>query len=131
MDKKKEIVDFADIKLLVDHFYGKVREDALLAPVFNERIKDKWPEHLSKMYRFWETVLLGNHTYQGSPFTPHANLPVERKHFDRWIELFYKTIDDYFAGGAAEEAKWRAGKMAEMFHYKIEYYRNSDSKPIL
>jgi len=131
MDKKKEIVDFADIKLLVDYFYGKVREDALLAPVFNERIKDKWPEHLSKMYRFWETVLLGNHTYQGSPFAPHANLPVERKHFDRWIKLFYKTIDDYFTGGAAEEAKWRAGKMAEMFHYKIEYYRNSDSKPIL
>ena len=131
MDKKKGILVLADIKVLVDHFYGKVREDDLLAVVFYERIKNKWPEHLEKMYRFWETVLLGNHTYQGSPFAPHANLPVEKRHFERWIALFYQTIDDNFIGEVAQEAKWRAGKMAEMFLNKIEYFRNSDSSPVV
>lgn len=32
----KEILDIADIKLLVDSFYAKVRKDDLLAYIFNQ-----------------------------------------------------------------------------------------------
>ncbi len=131
METKKNILQLEDIKLLVDRFYEKVREDVLLAPVFNQRMGDRWPEHLEKMYKFWQTVLLGEHTYFGSPFTPHALLPVDKKHFDQWLTLFYETVDENFTGEKAEEAKWRASKMAEMFLYKIEYYRNNSAKPIL
>jgi hemoglobin len=131
MEKQKQIIALDDIKLLVDSFYGKVRKDELLAPIFNERIGNKWPEHLEKMYRFWQTVLLGEHTYYGSPFTPHANLPVNKEHFNRWLKLFNATINEQFTGEKAEEARWRAGKMAEMFHHKIEYYKNNPEKPIL
>ena len=74
---KNEIISLTDIKLLVDTFYGKVREDELLKDVFNNKIQDRWPEHLEKMYRFWQTVLLEEHTYYGSPFLPHAKLPVD------------------------------------------------------
>lgn len=127
----KEIENIDDVKLLVDKFYSKVRDDEMLKDIFNNVIQDKWPEHLEKMYRFWQTVLLGDHTYQGSPFVPHANLPVVKDHFNRWIKLFYETLDENFSGERTEEAKWRAAKMAEMFHYKIEFYKNNPRKQIL
>ena len=126
----KEIESIEDIKFLVDTFYGKIREDALLGNIFNTVIKDKWVVHLEKMYRFWQTLLLEEHTYNGSPFPPHVHLPVGKEHFDQWIVLFTKTIDENFIGEKAEEAKWRAGKMAEMFQYKIEYFKNRGTKPL-
>ncbi len=122
---KKEILTLQDIKLLVDTFYDKVRDDNLLGVIFNDVIQDRWPQHLEKMYKFWQTILLEEHTYYGSPFLPHANLPVSRTHFNRWLELFYATIDELFEGEKAEEARWRANKMAEMFQLKIASYKNS------
>lgn len=122
----KEILELDDIKLLVNTFYTKVREDELLGPVFDERIQDRWPRHLDIMYRFWQTVLLGERTYSGSPMLKHIGLPVDGAHFQRWIKLFYETIDTLFTGEVAEEAKWRAERMAEMFQYKLEYFNNTD-----
>jgi hemoglobin len=113
-----------DIEQLVDSFYTKVRTDELLGPIFNGVIGDRWPAHLSKMYTFWQTVLLKEHTYYGSPFPPHARLPVGKEHFKRWLDLFNATVDEHFQGEKAEEAKWRAGKMADMFLMKIEYHRD-------
>jgi hemoglobin len=123
MMNRQEILSIADIKLLVDGFYDRVRADKFLGPVFNERIGDRWSVHLEKMYRFWQTVLLGEHTYFGSPFPPHAQLPVNHAHFEKWMELFTETIDELFTGEKADEAKWRAAKMAEMFEIKIEHFR--------
>jgi hemoglobin len=40
------------------------------------------------------------------------------------MEIFTQTTDSLFAGPLAEEAKLRAKNMAEMFHYKIDYFRN-------
>ncbi len=131
MKLNKDIQNLDDIKIMVDNFYGKVRKDALLKDVFNNVIQDRWPEHLDKMYRFWQTVLLDDHTYYGSPFVPHANLPVERDHFDRWMKLFYETVDGNFAGEKAERAKWQGERMAEMFLSKITYYRNNESIPLI
>lgn len=123
MNPLQDIQRQEDIRLLVDTFYSKVQAQELIGPIFNERIKDKWPEHLGKMYRFWETVLLGIHTYQGAPFAPHATLPIDAQHFEIWLGLFYETVDELFVGEKAEEAKWRAGKMAVMFQSKLEYFR--------
>ena len=127
----KEIETIEDIKLLVDSFYGKVRNDSLIGPIFESVIQDRWPTHLEKMYRFWQTVLLGDYTYSGTPFPPHARLPVEQQHFDAWLKLWYETIDSLYTGKKAEDAKWRGEKMAEMFLSKIEYYRSQGSTPLL
>lgn len=129
--ERTDILTADDIKKLVDTFYEKVRKDDLVGPVFNERIRDRWPHHLEKMYSFWQTVLLGENSYQGSPFPPHFQLPVDGSHFKRWMELFTSTVDNLFDGEKAKEAKWRAGKMAELFQSKIEYYRDKGSKPLL
>ncbi|RYU86491.1 group III truncated hemoglobin [Mucilaginibacter terrigena] len=125
MDSRPQILTVEDIKLLVDAFYQRVQSDELLGPIFNERIQDRWPIHLEKMYRFWQTVLLEEYTYNGRPFPPHAHLPVGPEHFAHWLELFNKTVDQLFAGEKADEAKWRADKMATMFMAKIEYFRNN------
>ena len=131
MESKSDVKSIEDVQTLVNNFYGKVREDTLLGPIFEKVIQDRWPEHLQRMYRFWQTVLLEEHTYFGSPFPPHAKLPIEKEHFDRWLELFHDTLNEHFAGSTTEEAKWRAGKMAEMFLYKLHHYRNSDQKPLI
>ena len=124
---QKDISNIEDVKLLVNTFYDCIGKDLLLATIFNNKIQDKWPEHLEKMYSFWQTVLLEEHTYNGSPFVPHAELPVEIEHFERWIALFFKTVDDLFEGEKAERAKWQGQRMAEMFHLKIEYIKNNTS----
>ena len=128
---KNDIKNLTDIQLLVDTFYGKIREDQLLKDIFNNKIEDRWPEHLQKMYNFWQTVLLEEHTYYGSPFMPHAKLPVNLEHFERWLALFYATVDDLFEGEKAEQAKWQGQRMAEMFHAKIEYHKSNDSTPLI
>jgi hemoglobin len=130
-EEKKEILSLEDIKLLVNTFYDKVRDDKLIGSIFNERIQNRWPEHLNKMYTFWQTVLLGEHTYFGSPFPPHAQLPIEQIHFERWLALFSETLNELFSGEVAKEAIWRANKMAVMFQYKIEHYRNNSEKSLI
>lgn len=126
MTAKNDITSFENIKLLVDTFYSQVQKDDFIGPIFNEKIGDRWSEHLEKMYRFWQTILLEVHTYSGSPFPPHKQLPVSKEHFDRWMELFTQTTDSLFTGVLADEAKFRAKNMAEMFNYKIEYFRNEE-----
>lgn len=121
---KEDIQTLDHIKLMVDQFYGKVRENELIGPIFNGVIKDKWPEHLDKMYRFWESILLGNNTYNGRPFPPHAQLPVSEEHFEQWKALFFETVDENFKGDVADMAKWRATKIAEVFLAKITYIQN-------
>lgn len=125
-----EITDIEDIKLLVNTFYGKVRRDDQLADIFNNAIQNRWPEHLEKMYRFWQTVLLGDHTYYGSPFAPHAKLPIKPEYFDRWLSLFNRTIEEHFEGEKSVEAKWRASQMARMFQMKLDHYHENPNKSV-
>ncbi|TXK32819.1 group III truncated hemoglobin [Pontibacter qinzhouensis] len=123
--KRKDILSLADIKQLVDTFYTRVRQDELLGPVFEEKIGSNWEKHLETMYRFWQTVLLDERTYQGSPGAKHITLPVGEEHFERWLGIFDKTVDELFTGEKAAEAKWRAARMAEMFAQKINYFKNN------
>lgn len=116
----KEITNRDDIELMVDTFYSAVRTDELLAPIFNKVIKDNWAIHLETMYRFWQTVLLHEFAYKGSPFAPHRKLPIRAHHFERWIYLFDTAMNKNFNGELAEEAKLRARKMAEMFMNKLK-----------
>ncbi len=131
MDKEKDIKSLDDIKLLVNDFYAQVQKDPLIGPIFDEVIQDQWPVHLKKMYSFWQTLLLGERTYDGAPFPPHMKLPIEGKHFERWIALFHATVDRNFIGEIAEEAKWRADKMAALFLHKLDHFRNSPHKPLV
>ena len=110
-----DIQNAADIRTLVDRFYERVNRDPLLGPIFNEVAEVDWPSHLATLYAFWESMLFGTGTYQGAPFPKHSVLPIEKAHFDRWLQLFLATVDENFSGAKAEEAKARALSIADTF----------------
>ena len=113
----KDILQRGDIELLVNRFYEKVKSDELLQPIFSQI---DWPSHLPTMYNFWSSMLLGDQTYQGNPLLKHLKLPIDQKHFRRWLELFRETVTENFKGEKAEEAKIRAQSIADIFQYKME-----------
>lgn len=87
-------VDADYIDHLVESFYGRVRGDDLIGPIFAARIAD-WPPHLARMKAFWRSVLHNSGEFSGNPMLKHMVIPgLELRHFERWLELFYATLRD-------------------------------------
>lgn len=105
-------IDDALIKQLVDAFYTRVRADDLIGPVFASRIDD-WSPHLDKMYAFWSSVMMSSGTYRGQPMPKHVVLPIDARHFDRWLELFSQTALEVCPKEAATAFIERAGRIAQ------------------
>ncbi|MDX5423225.1 MAG: group III truncated hemoglobin [Hymenobacteraceae bacterium] len=118
---KRDIETEEDVKLLVDIFYEHVNKDELLSPVFNDFAHVNWQAHLPVMYNFWSSILFGSMAYKGQPFPKHMRLPIEQKHFIRWVSLFILTVDSLFAGSKAEEAKQKASSIARIFQMKMGF----------
>jgi len=108
--KKTEITE-AMIERLVHGFYAKVRTDALLAPVFEARIRD-WEPHLAQMCAFWSSVALMSGRYHGTPMVKHLPLPVDAAHFDRWLALFEQAAREICPPQAAVHFVERARRIA-------------------
>ncbi len=119
----KDIETLDDIKTMVNQFYSSVREDDMLGPIFTHFIKD-WTPHLETMYKFWQTLLLEEYTYSGSPFPPHVKLPIRSEHFERWVTIFHRTVDNNFCGEKAQIAKQRAEQIAHVFEAKLELIKS-------
>lgn len=105
-------IDEAMIARLVDGFYDRVRADPMIGPVFNDRIRD-WEPHLKQMKLFWSSVALMSGAYHGRPMPKHLPLPVDARHFDRWLELFEATARDLCPPVAADHFIERARRIAE------------------
>lgn len=111
-------IDDAMIARLVDGFYDRVRADPLIGPVFNERITD-WGPHLEQMRLFWSSVALMSGAYHGRPMPKHLPLPVDARHFDRWLELFEAAARDLCPAAAADHFIERARRIAESLELGI------------
>lgn len=111
-------IDEAMIARLVDGFYDRVRADPLLGPVFDQRISD-WGPHLEQMRLFWSSVALMSGAYHGRPMPKHLPLPVDARHFDRWLELFEATARDLCPPAAADHFIERARRIAESLELGI------------
>lgn len=111
-------IDEAMIERLVRTFYARVQEDDLLAPVFAARISD-WGPHLQQMCAFWSSVALMTGRYHGRPMAKHLPLPVDRRHFDRWLALFEETAREICPAAAAEHFIERAHRIAESLELGI------------
>jgi hemoglobin len=105
-------IDEAMIEPLIRAFYARVREDALLGPVFAERI-EAWEPHLQKMFAFWSSVALMSGRYHGQPMARHLPLPIDARHFDRWLTLFAETARDLCPEAAAERFILLSRRIAE------------------
>lgn len=130
----KEITSRADISYLVKVFYAKIRKHDLLGPIFNSHIaEEEWPAHLEKLTDFWETILFGVQKFKGSPSLKHIqvdknlNYGITQEHFNEWVALWHKTIEELFEGEVAQRAKESANQMAigqytMLWRYRPETY---------
>jgi hemoglobin len=101
----------AMIERLVRAFYARVREDAVLAPIFDAHIQD-WEPHLQQMCAFWSSVALMSGRYHGTPMVKHMPLPIDAAHFDRWLALFEATAREICPPEAEAHFVERARRIA-------------------
>jgi hemoglobin len=103
----------SSIVRLVDTFYARVRDDAVLGPVFEAKLAGHWHEHMPRMYAFWTKVLLDTGEFQGNVFGKHMALSgIEREHFVHWLTLFKLTAIEVFGAGDATPAIQVAERIA-------------------
>lgn len=65
------------------------------------------------MFAFWSSVALMSGRYHGQPMAKHLPLPVDARHFDRWLTLFEQTARDLCPPKAAEHFVMLARRIAE------------------
>lgn len=118
-----------DIRILVHTFYGRVREDDFIGPIFNRKIGD-WDAHLSKLRDFWSSVILRTRRYEGRPMRAHLLLPdIRPEHFDRWLDLFEATARDVLEPEAARVFIQRARMIADSFEFGLASQRGDIVAP--
>lgn len=114
----RDIDSAEEITEMVRRFYADVVQDPLLGPMFDDVARVDWSEHLPKLAAFWSRILLSEPGYEGNPLRAHAVIhaqePFTDAHFQRWLELFFDTVDTGWAGPRAEHAKAFAERVATM-----------------
>ena len=119
----QDIQTKSDIEVLVNAFYEKALTDESIGHFFTKVVQLSFEEHLPTIYSFWDSVLFGTMTYRGNPMLKHIALhqkqALDKVHFDRWLQLFFETVDEHFQGEKADEAKQKATNMANLMLFKI------------
>src|SRR5688572_24266759 len=103
------------ISAVVHAFYGKLRPDLLLGPIFAPLIADHaWPTHLAGMCDFWSSVLLMTGRFKGAPMPAHVSIGgLQPAHFARWLALFRETAAEVCPPEAAALFDAKARVIAE------------------
>jgi hemoglobin len=117
-----------DCERLVRAFYGRALADPILGFIFTDVAHLDLEDHVPQITGFWETVLLGAHSYSGGAFAPHAALNAKVRlyagHFERWLWLWRATVDELFTGPTADEAKHHAERVAAAFYSRLNAARS-------
>ncbi len=104
----------AVIRRVVEVFYAKVRQDALLGPVFNDIVVD-WDAHVEKVSAFWLHATRLDRGYAGRDFMPahvrHAQ--IQASLLPQWLSLFRRTALDVCTADVAAIVIDIAERMAE------------------
>ncbi|HQW84433.1 MAG TPA: group III truncated hemoglobin [Ferruginibacter sp.] len=128
---KPDIKSRADIEKLIILFYEQVREDKTIGFIFNDVVNINWQKHISLITDFWETILLDNPVYKNNAMEVHYEinkiLPLQPKHFESWLLLFYNSIDTLFEGKTATLAKVRAKSITDLMQFKMNGNKNKST----
>ncbi|MFN6179027.1 MAG: group III truncated hemoglobin [Flavobacteriales bacterium] len=120
MTRRPDITSNADVRLLIERFYGKARPDPVIGHFFTGLDRD---HHIPLITSFWDMVLFGTKGYTGDPMTSHVQLhrhmPMRPEHFQHWVKLFSSTVDELFEGPKAGEAKQRATTIAAVMAHRV------------
>lgn len=110
---KYDTITRDNVRQLVDAFYGQVRDDELLGPVFLKALGDDWDPHLERLSEFWSTIVLGTRSFHGNVYGTHMQLNgIEPEHFRRWLDLFGQTANELFEAEQAEQFIGMARRVA-------------------
>ena len=113
MQMKYDTITQDNVRQLVDEFYGRVRKDELLGPVFLKALGDDWSAHLERLSEFWSTIVLGTRSFHGNVYGTHMQLSgIEPAHFRRWLDLFGETASQLFEAEQAEQFIGMARRVA-------------------
>ncbi len=122
----KDIETREDLETLLTEFYTVATGDEKIGHHFADL---NLVSHLPVIVDFWEKVLFGKPIYFGNPLSIHLQLneksPLKFEHFERWFEIFSRTVDKLFTGETAENAKLRAKMIAHSLNQRI----NLDDNP--
>ncbi|MGK2860792.1 MAG: group III truncated hemoglobin [Chitinophagaceae bacterium] len=122
-----------DIELLMATFYEKVKKDDIIGYIFNDIAKINWEHHIPIICDFWETLLLNATSYRKNAMAVHYTLnrkiPLEEKHFQRWLQLFFETVDELFTGNIATMAKTKAKSIAALMQFKMKQESTGFNNP--
>jgi hemoglobin len=114
----------ADCERLVRAFYGRALHDEIIGWLFTDVARLDLEAHVPRITDFWATILLGEASYSGGAFRPHAELdarvPLRGGHFARWLALWDATVDELFAGPRADLAKGHAHRVAGAFRRRLQ-----------
>lgn len=110
------------IEQLVRRFYGKVRQDPEIGPIFAGVIGDEWEPHLEKMFAFWSSVTRMTGRYKGRPVPVHLAIEgIEPRHFEIWLDLFRETARELCEPEVATIFIERAERIAESLQLALFY----------
>lgn len=112
------LVSEEDIRRLVHTFYGRVREDETIGPIFEAHVGD-WDGHLANLCDFWSSVTLRTQRYEGRPLRAHFRLGLRPEHFDRWLDLFEATAREVLPVKAVPVFADRARRIADSFEMSV------------
>ena len=120
---RRDLETREDCERLVRAFYGRALSDPIIGFIFTDIARLDLEAHVPRIASFWETVLLGAHSYRGGAFRPHAELNARVRlragHFERWLWLWRQTVDELFCGERAELAKAHAQRVASAFELRL------------
>ena len=124
-----ELCSEAEVGELVHAFYGRVRQDPRLGPIFAAHVDD-WDRHLAKMVDFWSSILRKTARYRGTPMPTHVALPgLSAELFSRWLELFRATTDAQPNAALKKRADDLAERVAQSLWYGYQLDRHPDRLP--
>ena len=116
-------INEAQLEALIPIFYARVRDDALIGPVFNGAITD-WDDHLKRLVAFWSSVMLTSGRYKGNPMAAHVQhlSAITPPMFDRWLALWAEVTGEILPPEVATALQAKAARIAESLKLAL-YFR--------
>lgn len=123
-------IDEGGLRQLVETFYGRIRKDAVLGPIFNDAVDD-WSHHFDALTAFWSSVMMGSGRYKGQPVPAHARHKsrIEAWMFERWLGIWKDTTDELMEPAAAAALQDKAARIAESLKLALFFRLRDPARP--
>ena len=123
MNELVDIQNREDIDRLMRNFYEKLLNDSDMAPIFDKVVAKGLDHHFDVLVDFWDNILFFTGAYKNNAMVKHMALnewyPLQKVHFEKWLNFFKSSVDELFEGEKATLAKDRADQIATLMELKI------------